>query len=87
MRNDVGSVSETIKKTVAFAAKSRIGAENKFTAAEITDNCVFQRFQGGLFVLVSGENIKGFRFESPDKARIQDKSSAYSGRSGKDAVD
>ena len=31
--------------------------------------------------------LPSFRFESPDKARIQDKSSAYSGRSGKDAVD
>ena len=44
---------------VIFRSQARIAAVNKFLAAELLEDLLFQRFQGFLFILAAGEKGEG----------------------------
>ena len=75
VRDHIRTVSKAVKKAVVFTAETGIRAEDKFTAVKIPYYFGFQRFEGELFILVSGIQVKG----KGDPIGIHEKSHSHDG--------
>ena len=75
MGDHISAVPKTVKAAVAGASEPGVRAKDKLAASIVLYDLGFQRLQGGLFILIPREEVKG----DGDPIRVHEKAHAHNG--------